>query len=255
MDRFVGREFFRIEEAKRAVEELCSRERIAYYVDRREPGSVLSFKCPERKKGGGGKEASVVYDNARPKDVMEAMEENLGLMVTYRQALKALELIKNTTEQEEDHSFQKLASYLNVITQRNPGTYSRMETTAGNTFSSLFLYLPTGTNAIKRSDQLVPIAIGICSVEDEENWKWFLQELLAAIPDLASRIDTIIHSRDQGLPQAIRAILPSVQDALCVKHLEQTIQKRRMNFPKSNLLKAAASFNEEGYHAAMSGIL
>lgn len=75
------------------------------------------------------------------------------------------------------------------------------------------------------------LGFAVVSIENFENWKWFLENLVKVIPDI--KVDSVLSSdREKGLILAAQSILPTVPHIFCLQHL-----KRNVNFRfKSELI-------------------
>ncbi len=67
--------------------------------------------------------------------------------------------------------------------------------------------------------QIVPLAIGLFSIENEINWHRFSSKLLKAISKVGETGMIAIHDREKGLHEAQRKVVPLSHEAICVWHL------------------------------------
>jgi len=82
--------------------------------------------------------------------------------------------------------------------------------------------------------QIVPLAIGIADIENQENWSYFLEQLRTAMPKINSPGFVIMHDREKGLHGAQLAVLPEAHESICVFHLEKNVTATFK--PKAKLL-------------------
>ncbi|MQL87178.1 hypothetical protein Taro_019714 [Colocasia esculenta] len=77
--------------------------------------------------------------------------------------------------------------------------------------------------ALNGENELFPLAYGVCDVENESNWEWFLYCLRRAVSP--TRRITFISDRCKGLLQAILEIFPESYNAYCLRHLKANFSK------------------------------
>jgi hypothetical protein len=88
---------------------------------------------------------------------------------------------------------------------------------------------------------MLPLALAHVPVEDENNWSWFLQQLVVALR-LQDRTDLVIVSdRDKGLIPAVERNLPRALHTYCAWHISQNLRTRfRANQTLTATMFAAA---------------
>jgi MULE transposase domain/SWIM zinc finger len=103
---------------------------------------------------------------------------------------------------------------------------------------------------------IVNIAFGLASVENLENWEWFLLHLKRAIPFLSEHRLCAISDRAKGLIQAVSCQFPNWEHCFCVKHIEGNIQNSNRYPPdlKEALWKAARTLSRTVFATAMAQI-
>ena len=82
---------------------------------------------------------------------------------------------------------------------------------------------------------IVPLATGVASTENEENWTWFLEYLLKGIPQLNSPDVFISSDRDKGLLAAQQKVLPNSHSSYCALHLERNVNVNFKTSIKTNI--------------------
>ena len=113
------------------------------------------------------------------------------------------------------------------------------------------IFIATGMTG---ESNLLPFAIAVASIENEQNWTWFLQMLLKAIPDM-NREDVFISSdRDKGLLAAQRTVLPAAHSSFCVLHLERNVNSKFGTNIKKKLWDAARANTISAFQEAMANI-
>lgn len=98
------------------------------------------------------------------------------------------------------------------------------------------------------NNQIYPIAWGVVSVENNDNWLWFIQKIKVDL-DLGSGEDvTIISDMHRGLINGVAAELPMAEHRACSRHIYSNLKKTH----KSDMLKPmfwriASSYNEADF--------
>jgi hypothetical protein len=182
-----------------------------------------------------------IADSVKPRDMANIMKEKFGVSTSYMTAWRALTAFKQEKKHEETSSFAKIAGYLDAFVQSNDGSVAAFEQlpdqpAGSHVFSRAFLCpkplqsaLPlcrsqlllsvflitslyggvvmTATAQDSMGDN-VPIAVGIALGESEENWRFFLEKLREAIPNLDGSISTLVHNRGPILQLAAASVFP-----------------------------------------------
>ncbi|KAL3682397.1 hypothetical protein R1sor_000419 [Riccia sorocarpa] len=76
-----------------------------------------------------------------------------------------------------------------------------------------------------QANKYCSIGVWTCSVENFENWMWFLHNLKISIAGLSSDEVFIVSDRQKGLEKAISEMLPENPHMHCGHHLKMNVQK------------------------------
>ncbi|CAL5408387.1 unnamed protein product [Camellia sinensis] len=68
---------------------------------------------------------------------------------------------------------------------------------------------------------LFPLAFAIVDAENQDNWMWFLSQLLKAVG--SGRRLTFVSDRQHGLLDALSVVFPNVHHAYCLNHLKRNL--------------------------------
>ncbi|KAL3677168.1 hypothetical protein R1sor_027116 [Riccia sorocarpa] len=79
--------------------------------------------------------------------------------------------------------------------------------------------------AVDGNNQIVILAYAVAPTENYENWRWFLQNLVASIEGLESPNVIIVSNRQKGLEKAVAEMLPMNHHMHCAHHLKMNVQK------------------------------
>ncbi|KAL0219585.1 hypothetical protein P9112_005238 [Eukaryota sp. TZLM1-RC] len=163
--------------------------------------------------------------------------------------------IKTSLYGTEESSYKKLDHYLELLSQRNPGSVINLEKDTTDTFRRLFIALQgtikgfafcrsmvllDGTHSKTKHKQvlltstsidaeghLYPLAFAVVSTENKDNWTWFCQRFRDAY---GSDINTIVSDREKGLCDAVATVFVTAKHAFCVRHLTKNIGARFTGF-------------------------
>ncbi|KAL3681590.1 hypothetical protein R1sor_024546 [Riccia sorocarpa] len=84
------------------------------------------------------------------------------------------------------------------------------------------LFIATTVNG---NSQVVPLAYAVAPTENYENWRWFIQNLVASVEGLESPNVMIVSDRQKGLEKAVAEVLPRNFHMHCAHHLKMNVIK------------------------------
>ena len=148
----------------------------------------------------------------RPKDIQQDIRHEHGLQITYMQAYHVKEQVIEAINGNEEDAYAAMPKYCEALKRNNPNSIIMLECTPeenGNRFHHTFIYYSAsatgfgycrpilsldGTHlkskyhgvlltatTIDANESLFPLAYTIVSVENDDNWFWFIQLLHSAI--------------------------------------------------------------------------
>lgn len=187
-------------------------------------------------------------DAVKPKDMANIMKEKFGVQASYMTAWRALSAFKQQRKVEDAASFMKLQGYLTAFAAANPGSlvaFEHQDAKAtppsgkaeskkvfaraflcpkplqdalrycrGALLLSIFLVTsPFGGVVLTATAQdamgdNVPIAIALVPAETEHDWRYFLQHLRRAFPEMERSVTSLVHNRGDELTRAAHAVFP-----------------------------------------------
>ncbi|KAL3699742.1 hypothetical protein R1sor_017764 [Riccia sorocarpa] len=80
-------------------------------------------------------------------------------------------------------------------------------------------------STVDGNSQVLPLAYAVAPTENYENWKWFIQNLMASMEGLESPNLIIVSNRQKGLEKAVAEVLPRNFHMHCAHHLKMNVQK------------------------------
>ncbi|XP_024979849.1 uncharacterized protein LOC112516847 [Cynara cardunculus var. scolymus] len=149
-------------------------------------------------------------------------------------------------------AYNKLPWFCEKIIETNPGSISKLVVGENKRFKALFvsfyaslcgfqnscrplLFLEATSlrskygevlltaNAIDGNDGFFPVAFAIVDVEDDNNWRWFLEQLKAAI--LNSQPITFVFDREKNLKMSVLEVFGDAHVGYSIYHLLQSFKR------------------------------
>ncbi|RLN48053.1 hypothetical protein BBJ28_00011779, partial [Nothophytophthora sp. Chile5] len=186
-------------------------------------------------------------DAVKPKDMANIMKEKFGVSASYMTAWRALSAFRQQRKLEDATSYMKLHGYLQAFAASNDGSLVAFEhqdnavpaasTPATRVFARAFLCPKPLQDALRycRGNLLlsvflitsafggvvltataqdamgdnVPLAIALAPAETEHDWRFFLQHLRRAFPDMDRSVTSLVHNRGDELTQAAHTVFPN----------------------------------------------
>ncbi|CAH9130179.1 unnamed protein product, partial [Cuscuta epithymum] len=187
-----------------------------------------------------------------PKSVMLDMQTKYGIYMSYKKAWIAKELAMELAMGSEKQSYARLPSMCHVLDRSNPGSIVSYSCKENGEFKNFFMclsawkdgwihcipviivdgsflksyYKGTLLTACTQdaNKQIFPLAFGICSGENTENWSWFFSMLKRS---LTHRDDLyIVSDRHEGIINAVRSVFSHAEHGYCVYHILANLKTR-----------------------------
>ncbi|XP_019236299.1 PREDICTED: protein FAR1-RELATED SEQUENCE 2-like [Nicotiana attenuata] len=207
-----------------------------------------------------------IATEVKPKFVISEMKRAHGIDVGYGKAWhaiqKGLSLLRGTTEQ----NYEQLPSYLYMMEQKNPGSYTNIVRDEENRFVYMFFMYGASISGWKycrpliavdgtflknkfrgvllvavtkdANNQIFPIAFGVVDKENNESYEWYFRELRKVI---GIRNDLMFLSdRHKAIANGIANFFPECYHGICIYHLEKNLKQRRVRNTVINLFQSAA---------------
>ena len=217
----------------------------------------------------------------KSKDDVPIIREKCGISLPYHTSWKAMSQVKADDLWLDELSIQKLSNYLSQMKDTNSGTIVDFQR-HGMEFHRAFLAPGVGTKAFKfllpaiiidachmKTKQggmifgasgmtsemnIYPLAIAVAPTENENNWRWFLELLLRAIPEINQRSVFIASDRDKGLKAAQHIVLPNASHSICLQHLQRNVKDKFHTKYEGRIWAAAKASTIEEYNQHMAYI-
>ncbi|KAK9080510.1 hypothetical protein SSX86_000268 [Deinandra increscens subsp. villosa] len=103
------------------------------------------------------------------------------------------------------------------------------------------------------NNHIFPLAWAVVSVENKENWKWFL-DLLKGDVEMECGIGlTLISDQHKGIVEAVKDVFPYAEHRQCTRHIYANFNKKFRGIDYKNLFWGAAkSTTEQQFEAKMN---
>lgn len=212
-----------------------------------------------------------------PCEILEDINRDLRIKVSYAKAFRAKQKAINDLNGTPEEGYANLPQYCDKLREANPDSSIILEMAPSDVdmkFKRLFIaYRATidgfvhckpllgldGTHltskyggillaatAMDAEGQLFPFAFAIVSIENDDNWEWFLGNLHALVKDnlpiIITMIDDIIFlsDRQKGLLEGVGTWFPGSAHGYCLRHLVDNFSKHFKHKDLTKLLWQAA---------------
>jgi MULE transposase domain len=207
---------------------------------------------------------------------MNTIQSNYGVDSSYSTVWRAFNDNKKLDSMEYDESYMLIKDYLDKLVSLNPGTVTSMEfEEVGVTFKRSFLCPRSNQTAYRfcrpmvildachsRSQyggvilsacahdgegRLVPLAMELAEIENENHWLYFIMMLSTAIPEINEEGMVVMHDREKGLHNAQLAVLQRTHESICFFHSEKNVNSRFKSKFQGKIWAAAKAYNKPDF--------
>ncbi|KAK6236141.1 hypothetical protein SCA6_011478 [Theobroma cacao] len=218
----------------------------------------------------------------KPKEIANGILRDFGLELNYTQVWRGIEDARQQLQGSYKEAYGQLPWYCDKIEEANPGSFTKLLIGDDRKFQRLFLsfhaticgfesgccpllfleatplkskyheILLTAT-ALDGDDGIFPVAFAIVDIENDESWRWFLEQLKYALS--TSRSITFVSDRDKGLMKHVLEIFENAHHGYSIYYLiDSFIQnlkgpfhgEGRASLP-GNFLAAARAVRPDGF--------
>lgn len=172
-----------------------------------------------------------------PREIGKFVHRATGTKLSYSTLWRTSHMLASKERERQDATFRKIVPFLDAFREANPGTVAIVEQRSDAHFYRAFLFpgalmsafsdCPFGLHvdampltsfhegrllisyARDGLNGLLPLAIAIVPSDDEDNWRFFLHQLLVALPILGCPGLSITYEQSQGIESAISVVLPA----------------------------------------------
>ena len=192
---------------------------------------------------------------AKAKAIRSNQRLDCGVDVSYKQAWRAREQLKDAIFGDETESFKRIPALLQAMERDSKGrrmAYTKVEVDKDNRFRRCYVFPKATINSFEHcrkfvamdgthctathrltllalttldgNGNILPLCWALVPSEDAENWIWFLQKAANFFP-LDEPDAVIISDRGKGLSKAIPDLFPHVTHSYCSQHLAENVVK------------------------------
>ncbi|KAH6788984.1 hypothetical protein C2S51_003990 [Perilla frutescens var. frutescens] len=212
------------------------------------------------------------------KEMMAELVREFGIHIDYSFALCTRNITIQMVYGDFDKSYAQLPAFLHTLQLMNSGTVVDMEITSDGRFKHSFLALGAcvsaflqyarpvlvidGTHlkgknkgvlfvAVTKDDNehILPVAVGLGPIENDESWIWFLAHVHMALGDIDDL--PIISDQHQSIKNVVEAVFPRATHRLCYYHLKNKMTKRGKHVTML-FQEAAYAYRRETFQESMS---
>ncbi|KAK6911711.1 MULE transposase domain [Dillenia turbinata] len=198
------------------------------------------------------KEKLKVFPNYKPKDIVSDIKQEYGIQLNYFQAWRGKEIAKEQLQGSCKEAYKQLPIFCEKIMETSPGSLATFTTKEDSSFHRLFvafhaslygfqqgcrplLFLDSiplkskyqgmllAATAVDGDDSFFPVAFAIVDAETDDNWRWFLVQLQAALP--TSQAITFVADRRKGLKESISMTFENSFHGYCLHYLSEQLLK------------------------------
>ncbi|KAH6797116.1 hypothetical protein C2S52_021670 [Perilla frutescens var. hirtella] len=189
----------------------------------------------------------------KPKEMMSELLREYGIQIDYNFTLHSRNIAIEMIYGDYDKSYAQLPAFLHMVQLQNPGILHEFLTTSENQFQYMFLALGPCIRAFQEgsrpvividgthlkgrnkgilfaavtkdgNEQILPIAIGLGPIENDDSWKWFLSRLDITLGETEDLL--IVSDQHQSIKNVVAAVFPRAAHGLCYYHLQNKMAKR-----------------------------
>lgn len=198
------------------------------------------------------KEKLKVSPNYKPKDIVDDIKREYGIQMNYSQAWRAKELARESIQGSYTDAYSQLPHFCEKILETNPGSFATFTTKDDTSFHRFFVSFQASVSGFKQGcrpliflnstplnskyqgillaatavdgdDGVFPVAFAVVDDETDDNWRWFLLELRAALAE--SRRITFVADLLKGLKESLAEIFKDGYHSFCLQFLAEKLNK------------------------------
>ncbi|XP_024013228.1 uncharacterized protein LOC112087550 [Eutrema salsugineum] len=224
-----------------------------------------------------------------PREIQSEIQKRWHLTTTIDQCRKAKKRALEMIQEEHDLQFSRLRDYRLELISSNKDSTVELETIHGEHEEDIFYRFYVCFAALKKTwsslcrpifgldgcflkctisgqllaavgrdanNQMFPIAWAVVDVENEVNWRWFIEKLKSDLNLQNGDGFTLISDRQKGLLNAVSDLQPRVEHRMCARHIYANLKKKHPNRAdmKSLFWKVAKSYNKPHYEKRIRAV-
>ncbi|KAH6811026.1 hypothetical protein C2S51_024788 [Perilla frutescens var. frutescens] len=192
----------------------------------------------------------------KPKEMVSELLREYGIQIDYSFALRSRNIAIEMVYGDFDKSNAQLPAFLHTLQLQNPGTLYEFQMNTVHELKYTILALRPCISAFHAgarpvvvidgthlkgknkgimfvvvmkdvNEQLLPIAVGIGPIENDDTWIWFLNRLHITLGEIEDLL--IVSDQHKSIKNAVAAVFPRAIHGLCYYHLQTKMAKRGSN--------------------------
>ncbi|KAL6221314.1 hypothetical protein ACLB2K_009065 [Fragaria x ananassa] len=225
----------------------------------------------------------------KPKEIVSSILQDFGITVNSTQVRRGIEDAREQLMGSYKEAYNQLPWFCEKMAEANPGSNIRLFTGEDKRFQRLFecfhasrhgfqngcrpiLFLDSmplrskfhetfiAATALDGDDGAFLVAFAIVDTENDDNWRWFLEQLRSSVSTTQSL--TIVSDREKGLKKLVTEVFENAQYGYSMHHLLRSFKKNlRPPFHKDGkgslltcFMAAAQSLRLDGFKYFMDQI-
>ncbi|XP_075075759.1 uncharacterized protein LOC107812916 [Nicotiana tabacum] len=197
--------------------------------------------------------------NDKPREIAKGILRDFGIKLRYRQVRRGMEDAKEQLQGSYRKSYNRLPWFCEKVVNTNPGTVAKLMINDEKILQRFFFSLHASIHGFKHGcrplifleatslrsryketlltatavdadDGFFPVAFAVIDIENDDSWRWFLQQLKSALSTLQSI--TFISDREKNLKNSVLEVFENACHGYSIFHLLESF-KRNLKGPFS----------------------
>ncbi|KAK4774182.1 hypothetical protein SAY87_029201 [Trapa incisa] len=193
----------------------------------------------------------------KPKDIARSIFRDFGLRLNYSQVWRGIEDAREQLQGSYKDAYGQLPWFCQRAVEANPGSITEVVSSDEGRFQRMFVcfhamvqgfengcrpllflgatYLKSKyheilltASSLDGDNSVFPVAFAVVDVENEENWRWFLEKLKSSVG--CSRTLTFVADMEKGLEKLVAELFENSHFGYSIFHLLESL-KRNMRGP------------------------
>ncbi|KAL5729667.1 hypothetical protein ACHQM5_002586 [Ranunculus cassubicifolius] len=197
-----------------------------------------------------------------PKELLSDIGKDFGIQLSYYQAYRGIELAREQLQGSYKDAYNFLPWFIDKVIEMNPVGFQSgcrpllfLDSTS---LRSRYHEILFAAFAVDGNDSTFPVAFCVVDMEDDDNWRWFLEHL-KPIVSTAQPI-TFVSDKHKGLSKCVDEVFENAYHGYSVHHLMKDFRTNLKGHGdgkgslSGNFLAAAHAFRLDGFNSCMENI-
>lgn len=195
--------------------------------------------------------------NDKPREIAKSILRDFGIKLRYSQVWRGMEDAKEQLQGSYSKSYNRLPWFCEKVVNTNPGTVVNLVLDGEKRLQRFFFSLHASIHGFKHGcrplifleatslrskyketlitatavdadDCFFPVAFAVIDIENDDSWRWFLEQLKSALS--TSHSITFISDREKNLKNSVLEVFENSSHGYSIFHLLESF-KRNMKGP------------------------